>query len=43
MLIIPISTGIYLGSDTSINNLYVKVEDEDEIELATMTIGNYIE
>lgn len=43
MLIIPISTGIYLGSDTSINNLYVKVEDEDEIELATMIIGNYIE
>lgn len=43
MLIIPISTGIYLGSDTSINNLYVKVEDEDEMEVVTMSIGNYIE
>lgn len=43
MLIIPLTTGVYLGSDTSINNLYVKVEDEDMIELATTRIENYIE
>lgn len=43
MLIIPLSTSIYLGSDTSISSLYVKVTDEDEIELATSSIENYIE
>jgi len=43
MLIIPLTTGIYLGSDSSINNLYVKVQSEDMIEIATTEIENYIE
>lgn len=43
MLIIPLTTGIYLGSDTSINNLYVKAENEDVIENTTTIIEYYLE
>lgn len=43
MLIIPLTTATYLGSDTNISSLYVKVEDEDIIETSTNIIENYIE
>ena len=43
MLIIPLTTGIYLGSDTSINNVYVKVENENIIENTTTLIEYYLE
>lgn len=43
MLIIPLTTGIYLGSDTSINNLYVKAENEEVIENTTTIIKYYLE
>ena len=43
MLIIPFTTAKYLGSDTSINSLYIKVSDENKIDMATSQIENYIE
>lgn len=43
MLIIPLTTGAYLGSDTSINRLYIKVEDENIIEQTSVELGKYIE
>lgn len=43
MMIIPFTTAKYLGGDTSINNLYIKVEDEDYIENTTTLIENYVE
>ena len=43
MIIIPFTTAKYLGSDTSINSLYIKVENEDIINTTTETIENYIE
>ena len=42
-IIIPFTTAKYLGSDTSINNLYVKVEDEKLIDMTTKQIENYLE
>lgn len=42
-LIIPFTTAKYLGEDTSINNLYIKVTDENKIEMTTSLIENYIE
>lgn len=42
MVLIPLTTAKYLGSDTSITNLYVKVEDENKIDTTTIVIGNYI-
>ena len=42
MIMIPFTTAKYLGSDTSINNLYIKVTDKNKIEQATSTIENYI-
>lgn len=42
-IIIPLTAATYLGSDTTINSLYVKVSDEDNIETATTLIENYIE
>ena len=42
MLMIPITTAKYLGTDTSINNLYVKVEDENKITKTESLIENYI-
>lgn len=42
MIMMPFTTAKYLGSDTTINNLYIKVTDEDRIEQATSSIENYI-
>lgn len=42
MVLIPLTTAKYLGTDTSITNLYVKVENEDNIERTIMTLENYI-
>ena len=42
-IIIPFTTAKYLGSDTSINNLYVKVQDEKLIDMTTRQIENYLE
>lgn len=42
MIMIPFTTAKYLGSDTSIDNLYIKVTDEKKIEQATTIIENYI-
>ena len=42
-IIIPFTTAKYLGSDTSINNLYVKVQDEKLIDMTTKQIENYLE
>lgn len=38
MIIIPFETAKYLSSDLSINNLYIKVEDEDKIEMTSNLI-----
>lgn len=43
MIIIPFTTAKNLGSDTSINNLYIKVSDENKIDRTTSIIENYIE
>ena len=42
MIIIPFTTAKYLGSDTSINNLYIKVQDESNIDITTNIIEKYI-
>ncbi len=42
MIIIPITTAKYFDEDTSINNVYVKVDDESKIESTISLIGNYI-
>lgn len=42
-IIIPFTTAKYLGSDTSINNLYIKVTDENKIENTTSSIESYLE
>lgn len=42
MIMIPFTTAKYLGSDTSIDNLYIKVTDENRIDQATSIIENYI-
>lgn len=41
-ILIPITTAKYLGSDTSISNVYVKVEDENQIERTTLVLENYL-
>lgn len=43
MLIIPFTTAKYLNSDTTINTLYVKVKNENLIDLTTGRIGSYLE
>ena len=43
MIVMPFTTAKYLGSDTSINSLYIKVSDENKIESTTTIIENYIE
>lgn len=43
MIIIPFTTAKYLGSDTSISELYIKVENEDMIDTTTEIIESYIE
>lgn len=42
MIIVPISTASYFNEDTSITNMYVKVEDENKIDITSNLIGNYI-
>lgn len=42
MVLIPLTTAKYLGTDTTITNLYVKVENEDNIDGTIMTLENYI-
>lgn len=41
-IIVPITVAKYLGSDTTINNLYVKVSNENYIDSTITTIENYI-
>lgn len=41
-ILIPITTAKYLGSDTSISNVYVKVEDEIKLERTILILENYI-
>ena len=43
MLIIPFTTAKYLKSDTSINTLYVKVKDENQLDRTTSVISRYLE
>ena len=43
MLIIPFTTAKYLGSDTSINSLYIKVSDENKIDMTTSQIERFVE
>lgn len=42
-IIIPFTTAKYLGSDTSINNAYIKVTNDGAISEATASIQSYIE
>lgn len=42
LVLIPFTTGEYIGTDTSINSLYVKVSDEAKIDETKSTIENYI-
>lgn len=42
MIIIPLTTAKYLGSDTTINSLYVKVSDENSIDKTKTVLENYI-
>ena len=42
MIIVPISTASYFNEDTSITNMYIKVEDENKIDITSNLIGNYI-
>lgn len=41
-ILIPISVAKSLGSDSSINNLYVKVSDESNIQRASVLLENYL-
>lgn len=43
MIIIPFTTAKYLGSDTSISSVYIKVQNEDIIDTTTSRIESYIE
>lgn len=43
MMIIPFTTAKYLGGDTSINSLYIKVTDEDQIDQTTTLLEAYLE
>lgn len=42
MILIPLTTAKYLGEDTSINNVYVKVSDENKIDKTINVLENYI-
>jgi hypothetical protein len=42
LILVPFSTAEYLGSDNTVNNLYVKVADEENIDITTNLIQNYI-
>jgi len=41
-VLIPITTAKHLGSDTTIKNLYVKIEDENKIDENKKIIENYL-
>jgi len=41
-IIIPITAAKHLGEDTSISNFYVKVTNEDRIDMTAMIIENYL-
>lgn len=43
MIMIPFTTAKYLGSDTSINSLYIKVTNENIIDDTTTILENYIQ
>ncbi len=43
MIMIPFTTAKYLGVDTSINNLYIKVSDESKIDSTASLIESFIE
>lgn len=43
MLIIPFTTAKYLKGDTSVNTLYVKVKDENQLDRTTSIISSYLE
>lgn len=43
MIMIPFTTAKYLGSDTSIDSLYIKVLDENKINSTITTIERYIQ
>ena len=42
IVLIPITSASYLGEDTNINNIYVKVEDENKINTTINLLENYI-
>lgn len=42
MVIIPFTTAKYLGADTTVSSMYIKVNDENQIENTTTSIENYI-
>ena len=42
-ILIPFTTAKYLGSDTSINSVYIKVEDENKMDVTIESIESYIE
>lgn len=42
MIVIPLTAAKYFDEDTSINNVYIKVSDENKIENTSNLIGNYI-
>ena len=41
-ILIPLTTASYLGTDTSINNVYVKVKEESSIDTTSILLSNYI-
>ena len=43
IIIVPFTTAKYLGSDTSINDMYIKVVDDSAIDVTTGRLENYIE
>ena len=42
MILIPLTTAVYFDEDTSISDIYIKVEDEDKIDMTSTLIGNYL-
>lgn len=42
MILIPITTAQYFGEDTAIQNFYVKVENEDNLDMTINSLKNYI-
>ncbi len=42
MILIPLTTAVYFDEDTSISNVYIKVADENNIEMTSSLIGNYL-